>query len=231
MIMFSNNKTSAWLAQKSSEEVEALLKNARSKSSELKKLYHLRTEAVMKKREEILRQKQLTLEKKKRDIAVMKEKLTMEIMVYGLWQTQQDIEEGLSKLRSKTAKLQALKVQINFRKKVLEQIHHDKTVFFTTQKGKPLPIETLVENLMKLLEIPPALPIQTCMSSTKPIDLIGKRIKHKWLVDGKSVWFTGKILSLVPGSDSWFNVQYENEDDILSLNLVDDIENGDLVVM
>ena len=33
---------------------------------------------------------------------------------------------------------------------------------------------------------------------------------------------------LVPGTDDWYNVQYDNEDQVLSLNLLLDIEQGDL---
>ena len=32
----------------------------------------------------------------------------------------------------------------------------------------------------------------------------------------------------VPGTDDWYNVQYDNEDQVLSLNLLFDIEQGDL---
>lgn len=31
-------------------------------------------------------------------------------------------------------------------------------------------------------------------------------------------------LDVVPGTDDWYNVQYDNEDQVLSLNLLFDIE-------
>lgn len=49
-----------------------------------------------------------------------KENLTQSMMVYGLWQTEQQVKEGLMKLKSKTNRLQALKAQLDFRTKVLE---------------------------------------------------------------------------------------------------------------
>ena len=39
---------------------------------------------------------------------------------------------------------------------------------------------------------------------------------------------TGRILSVVPGTTEWFNVQYDDEQEVLSLNLYTDIDNGDL---
>ena len=58
--------------------------------------------------------------------------------------------------------------------------------------------------------------------------LIGRRIKHRWMVDGEEQWYSGTIRDVVPGTDDWYNVQYDNEDQVLSLNLLLDIEQGDL---
>lgn len=59
--------------------------------------------------------------------------------------------------------------------------------------------------------------------------LIGKRIRHRWRdSDGSEQWYYGEILSLVPGTEDWFNVTYDGEDQVLSLNLLLDIEKGDL---
>ena len=48
------------------------------------------------------------------------------------------------------------------------------------------------------------------------------------MVDGEEQWYSGTILDVVPGTDDWYNVQYDNEDQVLSLNLLLDIEQGDL---
>ena len=39
--------------------------------------------------------------------------------------------------------------------------------------------------------------------------------------------YYGKILSLVPGTIDWFNILYDGEDLVVSINLID-IERGDL---
>ena len=59
-----------------------------------------------------------------------KEKLTKNIMKYGLWQTQEDIRKGLASLKSNSAKVMAIKTQLDFRKLVLEQKHPGKEFFF-----------------------------------------------------------------------------------------------------
>ena len=62
--------------------------------------------------------------------------------------------------------------------------------------------------------------------------LVGKRIYHRWKdSDGTELWYYGNILSLVPGTNDWFNIQYDGEDVILSLNLFVDIEKGDLDIV
>lgn len=58
--------------------------------------------------------------------------------------------------------------------------------------------------------------------------LIGKRIRHRWNVNGSDEWYYGTILDVVPGTDDWYNVQYDDEDQVLSLNLHLDIDKGDL---
>jgi hypothetical protein len=47
-----------------------------------------------------------------------KEKLTNDLMLYGLWQCQSESQNGLDKLKTKTEKLRALKTQLSFRSKI-----------------------------------------------------------------------------------------------------------------
>lgn len=53
----------------------------------------------------------------------MKETLTKQIQKVGLWTSRHEIEEGLSKLKTASSKRDTLKLQINFRRKVLGQTH------------------------------------------------------------------------------------------------------------
>ena len=97
-------------------------------------------------------------------------------MQCGLWQTHDDIAKGLAKERSKSAKLKALKAQLNFRRRVLEQKHPDKEVFAFSRKGKQLSVDELVSNLEKLLS---ASPVQDRHVAENQQSLIGKTIRHK----------------------------------------------------
>ena len=98
-------------------------------------------------------------------------------------------------------------------------------------------VDKVVSNLLTLL---------TSFSSTSPSQetshpdlftasqetLVGKRICHRWKdSDRVEQWYYGNILSLVPGTNDWFNVQYDGEDVILSLNLFQDIEKGNLNIV
>lgn len=49
--------------------------------------------------------------------------------------------------------------------------------------------------------------------------------------NGIERWYFGKVISKVIGTDEWYNVQYEGEEDMLTLNLHDDIDLGDLEVV
>ena len=75
------------------------------------------------------------IRKKEKEIR-LKESLIKKIQAIGLWTTASEIEEGLQQLKSVEAKRDALKLQINFRKKVLEQSHEDKKGFFFSHNGK-----------------------------------------------------------------------------------------------
>lgn len=48
---------------------------------------------------------------------------------------------------------------------------------------------------------------------------------------GIEQWYLGEVLSQVSGTEEWYNVQYQGEDDIITLNLHEDIDLGDLEVV
>ena len=129
MILFANNKTSAWLDAKTPEEKEDLLKKARNLSPEFKRLYRLRKQRLLEERSKILQAKHLQLEQMRQKKLQEKERLTENILMYGLWQSKEQVNEQLSKLKTKKEKVKALKAQLDFRKKVLEQTHTEKDIF------------------------------------------------------------------------------------------------------
>ena len=81
-----------------------------------------------------------------------KEKLTQEIKSVGLWTNQSEVDKALESIHTKTAKVKALKLQFNFRQKVLGQTHSDKCLFKFSHNGKQHSVEQLKSNLCKILE-------------------------------------------------------------------------------
>ncbi|XP_065893139.1 uncharacterized protein [Dysidea avara] len=230
MVLFSSNKTMKWLNTKSAEEVEHLLQIARKKAPEFKKLFKQRREDILEGRIKALHEKQHALDAARRRGLKRKEKLTEDIVRYGLWQTKEDIVRGVAKQRSNTAKLNALKAQLNFRKQVLDQKSYlDKDLFLFSKNGKQYSADKLVENLTKL--ICDKRSVQERASYMQE-SLVGKKIKHKWRDEnGCEKWYCGEVLSKVIGTEEWYNVQYEGEEDVLTLNLHEDFDLGDLEVV
>ena len=73
---------------------------------------------------------------------------------YEVWlvASKDQVQEEISKLRTKKEKIAALKLQLDFCKKVLEQKHADKTVFFITKSKKQLTVTEIADNLCHLLD-------------------------------------------------------------------------------
>ena len=69
------------------------------------------------------------------------------MMIYGLWQTKEQIVKGVSKFKSNTSKLKALKAQLDFRKKVLEQEYDDRYVFCLSKNKRKLSVGEVCYNL------------------------------------------------------------------------------------
>ena len=81
----------------------------------------VRKRKMLEERNEILRAKQAALACLQEKKVMEKEHLTQAMMVYGLWQTKERTARRIAKCKSNTSKLKALKAQLDFRKKVLEQ--------------------------------------------------------------------------------------------------------------
>ena len=229
MIMFTNNKTASWLNTKTSKEREELMKKARNLTPEFKELYKSRRQTLLTERAKLLQAKRLQLERLQAKKLKEKEDLVQMIIRYGLWQSKHQIQEELLKLKTKKEKVTALKVQLDFRKKVLEQKHADKTLFFITKNKRQLTVEEITVNLCQLLG---STPVASGSLAVNCESLIGKIIFHRWQdVDGKEKWYKGQVLGLVPGTTDWYNVKYDGEYEILSLNLLVDIDKGDLEIL
>ena len=96
--------------------------------------------------------KSLQLERLQAKKLKEKEESVQMILRYGLWQSKHRVQEELLKLKSKKEKVAALKLQLDFRKKVPEKKHADKSLFFITKSKRQLTVEEISENLCQLLD-------------------------------------------------------------------------------
>ena len=137
----------------------------------------------------------------------------------------------VSAMKSETKKSKALKAQLRFRKKVLQQQHPDESVFaFSSKEMGQFTSTILCRNLLQL--------VQSCTAmepipSSSDDSLAGKCIRHNFKeTNGTITAYEGKIISQIPGFEEWYNVDYTLEPDIVyTYKLTEDLKNRDLKVM
>ena len=236
-ILFTSNKTAMWLDSKSAEEKEKLFAMVRKASPQHQKAFRERQKAIQEQRHEALRLKQVEIERKQQRALQRKEKYTSELMEYGLWQSIEEVDASLMPM-SRSKRVTALKVQLRFRKNVLQQVHSDKTIFqFSDKSSGTYSPDKLRDNLTKLIQAAQS-ECELCDSRTREVEaestlrLVGKRILHDFIEDDAVVQYTGTVISQVPGFPEWYNTVYDNEPDcVYTFQLLDDYNSGDLKIL
>ena len=225
-IMFALNKTANWLQNKSEEEQDKLIKKARMLAADIQKHFKEKLLEISRIRQCALLEKKTLIEKQRLALLKEKENLTNQITYYGLWQTKDNMNSNLSLIKSQSEKKKALGIQIKFRKTVLQQEHADKKIFNISKRdGCDLTVDNLYKNLLILLEA-----AQSCVSkehSASTDILIGKRVKHSFNNDV----YWGKVISVVPGFETWYNIKYDNDIAIYTYQLMDDYRDGNLEII
>ena len=229
-ILFSNNKTSKWIMGKTVEERAVLLEKARKNAPCHRQKYRMQLEKLEKERIKKQEEKERERVVAERRSIEMKEKITSELIDYGLWISAQQVDSALRAMKSETQKRTALKAQIRFRKVLLKQAPTNESTYkFSSKEKGQFTSETLKDNLLSLIQVHDVATEHS--SSMSSCNLEGKTIKHLFEVDGKQKTFTGKVISQVPGFPEWYNVVYTKEPDVIyTYKLEDDIQNGDLKV-
>lgn len=178
----------------------------------------------------------MEIERKQQRALQRKEKYTSELIEYGLWQSVEEVDASLISM-TRTQRVTALKVQLRFRKNVLQQVHPDKTVFqFSDKSSGTYSATKLRDNLARLIEAAQS-ESESCDSRTRGMEelqssLVGKRISHDFLEDDTVVQYTGTVISQVPGFPEWYNTVYDNEPDcVYTFQLLDDYSSGDLRIL
>ena len=106
--MSANNKISAWLDAKTPEEKEDLLKKLVVFLQSLNDSTGCESKDYWKSDPKFYRQNSYTTSTNVTKAATRKERLTENILMYGLWQSKEQVNEQLSKLKTKKEKVKAL---------------------------------------------------------------------------------------------------------------------------
>ncbi|KAK6168596.1 hypothetical protein SNE40_019795 [Patella caerulea] len=230
-IMFSFNKTSTWLRELGEDEKNRLLDESRKEGREIRKEFIARTKSISDERFRLQKLKKQEMERLEASRVQRAECMTNDVCYYGLWQTVDQINEGMDKLSGNDKELRcALQTQLKFRKSVLHQKHSDKQIFNLSKKepgGKyrKLSVKELKDNLCELVKTALDTGSKSEVSAYDVPLLVNKRILHKF-ADGQE--YPGYVINVVPGFPQWYNVKFDNDDAIYSYNLHEDYKRGDL---
>ena len=258
MILFSHNKASSWLEQLTSDEREKLLQAARTMAPTIRSKFKARRQEIEARREKDLEKRVEANARKEFKAVKEKEKLTKQIEKFGLWTNREKVEDGIEAFVRKAKKKEALKLQINFRHKVLSQTHPNKDVFKFSHNRRQYSVSQLKENLFLLIGVDDEDPLfslndsnqaslndsnlddsnQVSLNDSNQASLFEEVTHNPEFLVGKKIrhrFQVGKELVWYHGTVLHMNhdtndykVEYEGEDETSSFSLLDDILNGDL---
>ena len=138
-----------------------------------------------------------------------------------------------------------MKLQLKYRRRVIGQFHSNKLLFtfYISRNGKALSLLELKENLYQLLDCSTtrsevsgnSLPndkksLSLDLVLVNPELLIGQRIKHRFDIEGELVWCDGQVIKF-NNQTMEFEVIYDKDDGSFCHTLMDDIENGDVLLV
>ena len=158
LVMWTNNKTTAWLNSLSPEDKEKCMADARANTGAILARYKERKENIFQQRKEKLLEKQRAKEEAERKLRQQKLNLVNGIAELGGPQkSEKDIKDGLMKFASEKERQKALVTQLQFQKVVLQVKAPTKEHF---QQGKTVAgkrvlfsAEQLAKHLLEVLEL------------------------------------------------------------------------------
>lgn len=154
VIMYGNNKTSEWLAEKSNDEVRNIVETAMKNKTSMIRQHREKRSQIMRHKTDMMEKKKLEKEIKQQKLITEKEAVAKEIEKHGgLWDTRDKAEVML---KNEKKKEDAIKCQIRYRKVVLGQTFPDRKLGQmgeSDEGGKYVPysITRLKENLLKII--------------------------------------------------------------------------------
>jgi hypothetical protein len=195
--MFSQNRTSQWLKNQDSRSLEKLLNQARQSTGKIRTLFNQRKETIEERKREQVAARIQSREQAQRKKIEQKEEITCQMIEYGLWQTHHEVDEQVSSYRTTKKKIYALKSQLRFRQKVLEQASEQPGVYNFTKvvnsRRLPLTVEELVSNVKMLVQQA----TETATDNNDENELVLKRVRHRFMSEEGETWYHGKVISQV----------------------------------
>ena len=135
-----------------------------------------------------------------------------------------DIEgENTSCVKKAQKKRQIIKEQINIRKKVF----NEKINVPFSKNGKQRPLTVIIKEFMEYLHSDSEASASSCTFSSD--SLVGRKVLHKFEVDGEEQWFSGVVISY-NAITKLHKIAYDDEKEHCFFNLLEDISQGDLIV-
>ncbi|XP_060592795.1 uncharacterized protein LOC132747429 [Ruditapes philippinarum] len=204
-IMFTANKTEQWIESKTEEEKLVLVNEAIKESQTVKENFTRRKAEIQQKQKEGMAERaRMAAEKEARRVQKLTD-YTSDIINFGLWQSEEEVDRELGDINSKTVKINALKAQLNFRKNVLKQNPTSddmKNVYRFSknenQRNQKLSVDELAVNLKKLVQHAFTIePQRNDEDEQRRALLVGKTVKHKFIEDGDEKWWKGTVISQV----------------------------------
>ena len=116
------------------EERQAPIKEANKGVKIIKQTYKTRLIEIENNRRLVIQEK-IKKQEKGRELR-KQEKQTQSIIMHGLWQSENEVDNMVNSYQAKTEQMEALKVQIKFRKNVLQQVSDDKTCLMLQMSGE-----------------------------------------------------------------------------------------------
>ena len=232
-LMFSHNKTSTWIEQLSYSQREQLMKTARSLAPEFRAKFKARRQEIEDRRKKDLEKRAKATAQRELKARMEKEKLTNEIAAVGLWTCKSEVEKGLALFQKQKEQKCVLKLQIKFRRCILNQTHPNKEILQFSHNRKQYSVPQLKNNLLLLIGVNEE-ELRSSVASFSLSDaflnpelLIGKVVRHRFQDGEDLTWYNGRIIDMNCETME-HQIQYEGEDDTCSFNLLEDIKNGDL---
>lgn len=226
-IMFCLNRTAEWLANMNTSTKANIIEEARKSRKSLMLKYNQRREEINETRKKNLEEKIA----KEKELRVKREASLQlihdDIQYWGLYQTEDQMEKRLREVKGKGDKLDAIKAQLRFREKFLCQ-EVDKSLFRFSSGGKPLTVNELKDNVIKLITIARENRVNMNVQS-RGNEVVGKTFVHKF---GNET-YRGSIISMVPGYPEWYNLEYEGDrfdGDVYVERLHDEIKKGNIIM-